>query len=513
VSQPRLLLAAIALLSSVAAALVPGLAATRLDPAEAAPAGPPSTLAISPLSHADVAGAGDLSRFQHVTLTPWYHQLIPQLKQKNPEIKVLAYKDMASTRSYACRSGQDDALLPAGVGYCLANARHPDWFLLDDQARRCEWAGYPGHWQMDVGHPDYQRAWLENVLPELRRHGWDGVVLDNSMVTISEPYCPGRRFPRYPTQAAYQAATRSFLAYVGPRLKAEGFLVLPNIQAHATLAGVELWRDWLQFTSGGVREYWMRWGNPNSHFGGQPWLELQDIFAEVQRQGKLFLTGTPTDGPGDVRSLRWGRASFLLGWNGGAAGFGAGNWHPEWTVEIGMPSGPRYRVGSAWRRDFTGGTVLANVSASAEQTVPLGDSYLHPDGSSVDSVTLAPLTGIVLRAGSRTTNAVPATTRPAITGNAQAREARVGVGVKRMLRDRYKRARMLPRPWRSTQIPSTTGRYPADARFWTWLRWYLGEGEFKNHPRSSRLRPRVSAAVPSRWWGGLERFLAARRRS
>jgi Hypothetical glycosyl hydrolase family 15 len=397
VSQPRLLLAAIALLSSLAATLLPGLAGSRTEPAAAGPAGPPSTLAISPLSHADVAGAGDLSRFQHVTLTPWYHQLIPQLKQKNPEIKVLAYKDMASTRSYACRSGQDDALLPAGVGYCLANARHPDWFLLDDQARRCEWAGYPGHWQMDVGHPDYQRAWLENVLPELRRHGWDGVVLDNSMVTISEPYCPGRRFPRYPTQAAYQAATRSFLAYVGPRLKAEGFLVLPNIQAHATLAGVELWRDWLQFTSGGTREYWMRWGNPGSHFGGQPWLELQEIFAEVQRQGKLFLTGTPADGPGDVRSMRYGRASFLLGWNGGAAGFGGGNWHPEWTIEIGRPTGPRYQVGSAWRRDYTEGTAIANISPSASQTVALGASYLQSDGSAVTSVTLAPLTGIVLR--------------------------------------------------------------------------------------------------------------------
>jgi hypothetical protein len=234
-------------------------------------------------------------------------------------------------------------------------------------------------------------------LPELRRNGWDGVLIDNAMVSITDGYCPDRHFPAYPTQASYVAATRSFLAHVGPRLRAEGFLVMPNIQAHAR-AGAGLWRDWLQFTSGGTREYWMRWGNPGSHFGGESWLELQRIFEEVQRQGKLFATGTPLDGPNDVRSMRYGRASFLLGWNGGPAGFGGGNWHPEWTIEIGVPTGPRYRVGHAWRRDFSEGTAIANISGSASQKVDLGSTYLLPDGSSVRSVTLEPLTGLVLKA-------------------------------------------------------------------------------------------------------------------
>ena len=89
----------------------------------------------------------------------------------------------------------------------------------------------------------------------------------------------------------------------------------------------------------------------------------------------------------------------MIGWSGGPAGFGAGNWHPEWTIEIGTPTGPRYRVGSAWRRDYTGGTAIANISASASQTVALGSTYLQPDGSAVNSVTLAPLTASVLRAG------------------------------------------------------------------------------------------------------------------
>jgi hypothetical protein len=508
--QPRLRSRLIAIFASLAAGVALGVGGSGGEPAGAAAAAT-GTLAISPLSHADVAAAGDLSRFGYVFLNPWYNHLIPQLKGRNPQIKVFAYKDMSSTRSYACRNGQDDALLPAGVGYCFANSSHPDWFLVDDQARRCEWSGYAGSWQMDVGNPDYQRLWLENVLAELRRHGWDGVTIDNAMVSITDGYCAGRRFPKYPTQAAYQAATRSFLAYVGPRLRAAGFEVIPNIQAHGSLAGVDVWRDWLQFTSGGVREYWMRWGNAGSHFGGQGWLELQQIFEEVQRHGKLFLTGTPTDGSEDVRSMRWGRASFLLGWNGGPAGFGGGNWHPEWTIEIGTPTGPRYQVGTAWRRDYTEGTAIANISASASQTLALGGTYLQPDGSAVSSVTLPPLTGIVLRASGRVTSGAPPSRVPDAAAPPAPAARPESVKRQRAFRGGYKRAAVVPKSGRSTPVHLKTMRYPRDARFWRWLRWYIGAEEFKTRAREPRIRPHVVRKVPDRWWAGLRRFLAARR--
>jgi Hypothetical glycosyl hydrolase family 15 len=362
-----------------------GAASAQSAPAE-------STHFIAPTGTHEIAQAGDLSRFKYVLVNAWNHDLIAQLKAKNPGVKLLVYKDMSSSRSYACRGGVDEALLPAGVGYCFANARQPDWFTTDQAGNRIEWTPFPGHWQMDVGNPGYQDAWAENVLAELRRYRWDGVFLDNACMDCSF-YFPGKRMQEYPSQASYQAATRSFLARVGPRLKAEGFLVLPGIQSHPVLATTALWADWTQFTSGGVHQYWMRWGNGVS-FGGSYWLQLQETFELMQRQGKLFLTGTPAD---DAASMRWGRASFLLGWNGGPAGYGAGNWHPEWTVEIGTPSGPRYQVGTAWRREYTGGTAIANISDSANQTVTLGGTYLLPDGSPTSSVTLPPLSGLVLR--------------------------------------------------------------------------------------------------------------------
>jgi Hypothetical glycosyl hydrolase family 15 len=355
---------------------------------------PPSTLFAAPIGTNEIAVAGDLSRFQYVIVNAWNHDLISRLKAKNPEIKLLVYKDMSSARSYACRDGADDELLPAGVGYCWADANRPDWFTTDPAGNRIEWSAWPGSWQMDVGDPGYQDAWAANVLAELRRYGWDGVAIDNVDVDHDDIYFPGRQMREYPAPASYGVATRSFLARVGPRLMDEGYLVLPNIQANPKLATPALWRDWTQFTSGGVHQYWMKW-EQGGHFGGDYWLQLQETFEQQQRAGKLFLTGTPADD--DAASMRYGRASFLLGWNGRAAGFGAGNWHPEWTIDIGSPAGPRYQVGTAWRREYTGGTAIANISPDETQKVELGADYLHPDGSSVSSITLPPLSGVVLR--------------------------------------------------------------------------------------------------------------------
>jgi hypothetical protein len=48
--------------------------------------------------------------------------------------------------------------------------------------------------------------------------------------------------------------------------------------------------------------------------------------------------------------------------------------------------------------------------------------------------------------------------------------------------------------------------------FWAWLRWYLGEGEFRGHQQEPGLRPKgLPARIPSAWWTREKKFLAARR--
>jgi putative glycosyl hydrolase-like family 15 (GHL15) protein len=473
----------------------------------------------------------DLSGYRYVLLHPYHHSLIPELKRKNPGIKVLVYKDMSSTRSYACSGGADEALIPSGVGYCWANAHHPDWFTTDQSGNRIEWGPWGGHWQMDVGSSAYQDQWFANVLSELKQNGWDGVAIDNVNDDPSG-YFGNRVSQEYPTKTAYAAATRSFLARVGPALISSGFLVLPNIQASADPS---VWADWTQFTSGAVRQYWMKWDSPNedAYFDGADWLAVMGILENLQRAGKIMIADTPATPWPDVRAMRYARASFLVGWDGGASALSiesgpTGRAHPEWMIDIGQPLGSRYQVGSAWRRNYTGGTAIVNISASQSQSVSLGGTYVTPEGQSVTSVTLRPLTGIVLRSnGSPSPGGSPPTggsasppppsTSPPAAPKPKAKPAAKKRSAPHLLR-RAGSTRLSPTATRSAQsrYRYPQGRlhdslYPRGKRFWPWLRWYLGAAEFKQHQRDPRFRPPAPRLVAESWWRGLRAFLAARR--
>jgi hypothetical protein len=359
-----------------------------------AQAGTPRTSAVWRFCGGCAGSAGDLSRYGYVGLNADQASRIPAIHEGAG--KALAYKDMSSTRSWSCGAAGS-----GGLDYCAVDHDHPDWFIVDQNGARLQWDGYPGVWQMDVGDRAYQDAWAAAVIAELRASGWDGVVIDNANVD-TEAYLHGRTLREYPTAASYQAATRSFLARVCPRVIAAGLLCLPNIQANPTKANAALWADWTQFTSGGVREYWMKWGGgTDGAFGDGGWDDLQAVAETVQRAGKIFLpvTYAPLS---DVRSIRWGRANFLLTWDGGASAFvfaptpeAQDPWSPEWTAEIGTPTGPRALVGGVWRREFTGGTVLVNRT-SAPVEVDLGAAYALADGASVTRVRLDGLSGLVL---------------------------------------------------------------------------------------------------------------------
>jgi hypothetical protein len=133
------------------------------------------------------------------------------------------------------------------------------------------------------------------------------------------------------------------------------------------------------------------------HWAG--WLRLADA---AQRAGADFFP-LQHGSPADVATMTYGKASFLLMWNGSGGGYvfepqvRADPWNPAWTTAVGKPKGGRYRVGVGWRRNFTGGTALVNPNPAKAQTFRLGGTYLEPDGSPVTSVTLSPVTGLILR--------------------------------------------------------------------------------------------------------------------
>lgn len=331
---------------------------------------------------------------------------IPALKAKNPSLKALLYQNAAASYAYACNGGADDPLLPAGVGYCAAAAQHPEWFLKDTTGARVEFCDYPGTWQMDVGSSSYQDAWVASVATTLKRDGWDGVMIDDVNSTERYHLC-GKTLATYPTDAAYESATRGFLARVGPSLTSQGLLALPNINYDCWEA---CFSSFIQYTSGAVREWWSKNSTGSTgHYSDAGWDWSDSFLRLTQQAGKIFIgiTYAPAD---DVRSMRYARASFLLDYNGGSSALifepaqgSIDPWNAEWTVDLGAAKAARYQVGGAWRRDFAGGTVVVNPASASSATVALGGSYLLPDGSTVTTVTLPPTTAVILR----TTTAAP----------------------------------------------------------------------------------------------------------
>jgi hypothetical protein len=337
----------------------------------------------------------DAGNYQYVVLHSDRAALIPALKAANPQLKVLVYKDMAAAVSWA-----GTTRLPAGVSMAEAEA-NPDWFLTDTAGKRIEWCDYAGDWQMDVGKRSYQDRWAANVGADMRANGWDGVFVDDTNASQSWHLC-GRTIAKYPTDAAYASATRSFLATVGPALTSRGFLVIPNIYLPYSSNALATWLDWISFTSGGMQEFWSKWGTGTTgHFIGNDWTYRQQFLAATQRAGKVFLGLTYAPAT-DVRSMRYARSTFLLDWDGGRSalllefGSGVDPTASDWMTDIGLPRGSRYAVGAAWRRDYSGGTVLVNPSSSTVW-VALESPHVSQDGQVVSSLALAPATGAVLR--------------------------------------------------------------------------------------------------------------------
>jgi hypothetical protein len=365
----------------------------------------------------DAAAAASPGRYSYVVLKADEYFRVPALKAANPNVKILVYKNMAATVTYTVHNGVDDPFLPSGVGYAYSNANHPEWFLKDLAGNRLQWADYSSRWWMDIGWQPYQDAWAANVKAEMLQYGFDGVMVDDTNAMRGGHLAAGSNIAKYPTDVAYAAATESFLARVGPQLTGSGLQVIPNFGWYWSPSWKALSTRWHQYVTGSMMEFWTKPGQTSSgypRFMDNDWDYQMDEMSVPESMGKVFLPVT-YGATADVTTQRYARASFLLGWGGGASTY---IWTPEttntdpyttdWTGDVGTPTGAKFAVGTGWRRDFTHGTVVVNPKSTSSLTVALGAAYRLPSGASVTSVTLAPGTGLVLAAAAATSTAAPA---------------------------------------------------------------------------------------------------------
>ncbi len=316
-------------------------------------------------------------RYEVVVLNADQGAAMRKLHELNPRIKVLAYKDLSSTRNYpgAVDGGKDAQFLPSGIGYVAAEQNHPEWFATDANHGRIEWQGYPKHWQMTVWDPAYQQAWSSAVVAEVTGEGWDGVLADNDFNSLSHY----SRAILIGTTTAAQTDRKlrdgldAFLALVGEAFRKAGKLFVPNVsETHLTPGR---WTAHSRFGGAMEENFGFREDSGNGGLLTFRGNEFQELRAQAALGESLLLLVTR------ARSEQQDRAGYA------SAALLAGPrtcWTPATTDDYRDPewsdlqgSGLGEAVDAAgrlpdgvWTRTFTNGWVAVNPTSATQTVTP-----------------------------------------------------------------------------------------------------------------------------------------------
>jgi hypothetical protein len=373
---------------------VVGVAALTLPGAAfAKPVAGQARIAINWEAHnADFSRTAD--RDDVVVLHEWEQARLRALKAANPSITVLMIKNLSSMTPAEFGN--------AGTGISTQQAAdHPEWYLLNTSGKRFTFNDYDYLWAADIGNRDYQVRWAANVAAKLKADPWDGVLVDDANPTMEYHY-PVGAVAKYPTDEAYQQATGSALALIGPRLRAQGKLVVANFGSWRVFRSAVT--PWLKYVSGGMEEHFTKYGESprEGYFTDADWDNLLGLLKETQATGKLFL-GISHSSRTDRAAARYGWATMLLAANGSASfalheDYTRETWFPEYGYDLGAPRGKESELsGGLHRRAFERGLVLVNPT-KASVPVRFGGRYRGSGLRAARGTVMRPHTGLVLLA-------------------------------------------------------------------------------------------------------------------
>jgi hypothetical protein len=341
-------------------------------------------------------------RYDVVVLNATETAAMRKLRELNPKIKVLVYKDLSSTRNYpgAVHGNTDATWLPSGIGYYAAQTKHPDWFALDNTGGRIEWRGYPRHWQMTVWTVAYQQAWTTAVTEEVTKQGWDGILADNDFNSLrhySSAVLAGTANAEE-TDRKLRDGLDAFLTMVGESLEKAGKMFVPNVSETRLIPG--RWTAHSRFSGAMEENFGFRDDGGTGElltFQGNEWEELR---AQAALGESWLLLLTRTRGAREERA-GYASAALLAGpytcWTPATT---ATYLNPEWSklqdsgLGEAVDAATRQPTG-VWTRQFTNGWVAVNpTSVAVSVTPPAG--LVDPAGNPVSQVDLAAADGSVL---------------------------------------------------------------------------------------------------------------------
>ena len=335
-----------------------------------------------------------VEHYRLAILQPWEVEALHQLKDRRPDMTVLAYTCLSSVRDY-----ESGPVFTSGVSIEEAEEAGEHWFAHRQDGSRIEWSTYPGHWQMATWEDEYRERWCDNVADRLEDEPrWDGVMADNDVYDdyygLRPPLEGDRGMPEL------RRALDEFVPMAGERLASMGKLLVPNIAESRREPG--RWARHAQW-GGGYDEVFLAWG-PGE------FLPPDSALAQMEelRGPGVTVVRVATDGGDAHPNARYGLAAVWV--FGGAEdvafaatahdGYSGTPWQPELGWDLGAPLEEPQQRGNGWHRRFADGWAAVNLNDSKRRkitfAVPAGLRTADGDPAP-ERITLQPHEGVLFR--------------------------------------------------------------------------------------------------------------------
>jgi hypothetical protein len=344
-----------------------------------------------PLTDEQIAFA--IENYRVAILQPWETEALRRLKSARPDMVVLCYKCLSSTRDY-----EPGPIHTSGVSYHEAMRDAPQWFARRDDGSRIEWNTYPGHWQMAVWDSAYRKRWCANVVSEVEGTLWDGVMADNDVFDdyygLNPPIDGGL------TMDDIRTALDSAITEAGTALASIGKILVPNIAESRRQPG--RWERHARF-GGGYEEVWLAWG-PDDYLDPPAALAQTDVLGGAG----ITIIRVATDGNDDHKNFTYGLAAFWI-YGGSKNGAFTATGHDDYSVtpfiaqlrwDLGEPTEKPRRRGNGRFRKFTRGWAAVNFNAHPRRKITFNvpGGLVDADGMPApERITLGPHEGVLYR--------------------------------------------------------------------------------------------------------------------
>jgi len=319
---------------------------------------------------------------------------VANLKEMNPDIIVVFYKDLIGMYSYYSDWGEVD--------------KHRDWFLHDTGGNRIINKNF-GWYLMDPSSDGWRNYYAGQVKDELDRNPqYDGVFADDCWGDFYNYFTVGDEKLPDITKEEWNNDINGMLKVIKDQIGDKLIIVNSNTPF-----------DYMQYADGRMDESFAHapWHGPNTFHTVGGWKEKIDALYQWSGNDKyLMANGGVEEGATDEEKeslMKFCLSSYLLGVNGPKALFGfkpptksggyswgvMDEWlHPEYerVGELGDPIGKYYSEGSIYFRDFENGKVIVNPSSGTPLPINLDQNYKTLDGKIVSKVTLDDHSGIIL---------------------------------------------------------------------------------------------------------------------